>query len=360
MHVDKELWGDTFRAAPRLTPLEARAIRLALEYVGPMIAADAHTPLSRVRKKLEETFGQFELARTPEPHVATEEVDLVSSLARGMRERKLVEIEYQKEADSEPSTRLVEPYSLEPRAAELVRPHVGPDERRRAVVPPRPDAEREADARAVRAARRTSSRRGSATRARREVLYDEGDRPLGDRARRAAPGRRDGTRASDPTASDEWLESEVLAGRGEAVLLEPDELRHIDRRARQGAGEGARRRAASRSRLAATAAPHQQTRGSCDSEGAQSQRRWIQPKRTRRAGAGGVSEWEPDVAIDEATRIVDHVRDDRPGEDHAEHENDACKPQSGDGPMSLEDDRAAPTAPIPIRAASATVETVDG
>src|SRR5213076_3122230 len=112
VHVDKELWGDTFRLPPRLTPLEARAIRLALEYVGPMIAADAHTPLSRVRKKLEETFGQFELARTPEPHVATEEADLVSRLARGMRERKLVEIEYQKEVDSEPSTRLVEPYSF--------------------------------------------------------------------------------------------------------------------------------------------------------------------------------------------------------------------------------------------------------
>src|SRR5439155_21488410 len=79
----------------------------------PMIAADAHTPLSRVRKKLEETFGQFELARTPEPHVGSEEVDLVSRLARGMRERKLVEIEYQKEMDAEPSTRLVEPYSLE-------------------------------------------------------------------------------------------------------------------------------------------------------------------------------------------------------------------------------------------------------
>ena len=69
VHVDKELWGDTFRAAPRLTPLEARAIRLALEYVGPMIAADAHSPLARVRKKLEETFGQFDLERTPEPHV---------------------------------------------------------------------------------------------------------------------------------------------------------------------------------------------------------------------------------------------------------------------------------------------------
>src|SRR5207244_396025 len=108
-----ELWGATFRAEQRLTPREALAIRLALEYAGPMIAADAHTPLSRVRKKLEETFGRFELAQTPEPQVGTEELDLVSRLARGMRERKLVEIEYQKEADAAPTTRLVEPYSLE-------------------------------------------------------------------------------------------------------------------------------------------------------------------------------------------------------------------------------------------------------
>ncbi len=112
VHVDKELWGDTFRAAPRLTPLEARAIRLALEYVGPMIAAEAHSPLARVRKKLEETFGQFDLERTPEPLGGGEEVDLVETLARGVREQRLVEIEYQKEADTAPTTRLVEPYSF--------------------------------------------------------------------------------------------------------------------------------------------------------------------------------------------------------------------------------------------------------
>ena len=57
VHVDKELFGDTFRRPPRLTPLEARAIRLALEFVGPMIAAGAHSPLDRVRAKLEDTFG---------------------------------------------------------------------------------------------------------------------------------------------------------------------------------------------------------------------------------------------------------------------------------------------------------------
>src|SRR5205085_5108747 len=72
VHVDKEMYGDTFRQPPRLTPLEARAIRLALEYIGPMIAADAHTPLDRVRRKLEDTFGEFELAQTPEPDIGGE------------------------------------------------------------------------------------------------------------------------------------------------------------------------------------------------------------------------------------------------------------------------------------------------
>src|SRR4029077_21164469 len=85
VRIDRELYGETFRAAPRLTPLEARAIRLALDFVGPMIAAEAHSPLARVPKKLEETFGQFDLERTPEPPAGDEEEDLVETLARGVR-----------------------------------------------------------------------------------------------------------------------------------------------------------------------------------------------------------------------------------------------------------------------------------
>jgi proteasome accessory factor C len=223
VHVDKELWGDTFRAAPRLTPLEARAIRLALEYVGPMIAADAHTPLSRVRKKLEETFGQFELAQTPEPHVATEEADLVSRLARGMRERRLVEIEYQKEVDSKPSTRLVEPYSLE---RQLPNWYVHTWDRTS-------DGARSFRLDRMRSAKLTrerfEAREGfEPTRLRdartAKLLYDA------DIARWAIErgGRllADGSAVRDvPVGSDEWLESEVLSLRGEATLLEPDELR---------------------------------------------------------------------------------------------------------------------------------------
>src|SRR5207245_992192 len=113
VHVDKEIFGDTFRSPPRLTPLEARAIRLALEFVGPMIAADAQTPLERVRRKLEETFGQFDLAQTAEPRPARAEEKLVATLSDGIRRQRLVEIEYQKEGEETLSTRIVEPHIIE-------------------------------------------------------------------------------------------------------------------------------------------------------------------------------------------------------------------------------------------------------
>lgn len=223
VHVDKELWGDTFRLAPRLTPLEARAIRLALEYVGPMIAADAHTPLARVRRKLEDTFGQFELARTPEPHVETEEADLVSTLARGMREHRLVEIEYQKEVDAAPSTRVVEPYSF---GRELPNWYVHTWDRTS-------DGERSFRLDRMRSATLTKERfeprpgfeptklRNARTA---RILYAK------DVARfateRGARRLTDGTALAErPYGDDEWLESEILAGRGDAVLLEPAELR---------------------------------------------------------------------------------------------------------------------------------------
>jgi len=111
IRVDKEIWGDSFREPPRLTPLEARAIRLALQFVGPMIAAEAHTPLARVRKKLEDTFGEFDLAQTSEPDTGSEE-ELISTFQKAIETQHVVEIEYLKEGEDEPYTRLVEPYSF--------------------------------------------------------------------------------------------------------------------------------------------------------------------------------------------------------------------------------------------------------
>ena len=134
---------------------------------------------------------------------------------------------------------------------ELVRPHVGPDERRRAVVPARPDAQRDADAGTVRAARGLRAD-AAPRRAHGADPLREGRRSLGDRARRAAAHRRDGASRAARSASDEWLESEILSLRGEAVLARAGRAAAPIADARQGAREGVRRRAAPRARQTAS------------------------------------------------------------------------------------------------------------
>jgi proteasome accessory factor C len=224
VHVDKELYGDTFRLAPRLTPLEARAIRLALEFVGPMIAADAHTPLDRVRKKLEETFGQFELAQTPEPRTGDAEADLVATLTEGIRERRLVEIEYQKEGEQTWSQRIVEPYSLE---RELPNWRVHTWDRSR-------NAERSFRLDRMRSAKLTDDSfdarpafepRGLRDARTAKVLYAKGVAARW-AAERGATLLKDGTAVAEKqVGSQEWLIGEILSHRGEAILLEPEEMR---------------------------------------------------------------------------------------------------------------------------------------
>jgi len=232
VRVDKELYGDTFRQAPRLTPLEARAIRLALEFVGPMIAADAHTPLERVRRKLEETFGQFELARRPEPQVPDEEEELIATFSRASREHALVEIEYQKEGEQTHSSHLVEPYKLE-RSLPYWYVHTWDRTREgeRSFRLDRMHSARLTDGRFEPREGFEPTRLGDARTAR--VLYtkavarwavERGARPL-----------KDGNALTEmPVGSAEWLVGEILSYRGEAIVLEPDDLRgRIGIRARE-------------------------------------------------------------------------------------------------------------------------------
>ena len=239
VHVEKELFGDTFRRPPRLTPLEARAIRLALEFVGPMIAAEAHTPLERVRRKLEETFGQFELRETPEPPVGSEEEELIRTLSDGITERRLVEIEYLPVGE-EMSVRVVEPYSLERRLpywyvhtwdrTRDAERSFRLDRMRRATVlderfEPRPgfDPRELRDARAAR------------------IWYS----PEVARWRLERGGARalvDGAALEEaPVGSADWLVGEILSYRGEAVVLAPADLRErVAERARELTGALAR------------------------------------------------------------------------------------------------------------------------
>ncbi|CAN5805024.1 hypothetical protein BH18ACT13_BH18ACT13_15780 [soil metagenome] len=232
VRVDKELYGDVFRRPPKLTPLEARAIRLAIEYVGPTIAADAHTQLKRVRRKLEETFGRFDLAATPEPRVALDEEALVKVLSEAAEKRRVVEIEYLKEGSESPSMRQVEPYTIE-RELPVWRVHTWD----RTV-----DAARTFRLDRMRSARLTDERfepRGGfdpsyLTNPRVARLHHS---PLIARWKleRGARPLTDGSAIADvPYKTEEWLLSEVLADRGETIVLEPLRLRDaVAKRARR-------------------------------------------------------------------------------------------------------------------------------
>jgi len=225
VRVDKELYGDVFRRPPKLTPLEARAIRLAIEYVGPTIAADAHTPLARVRRKLEETFGRFDLAATPEPHDASDEETLVKVLSEAAEKRKVVEIEYLKKGEESPSLRRVEPYTIE-RELPVWRVHTWD-----LTV----DAARTFRLDRMRSARLTNDRfepregfdpsyltnprvaRLLHSPAVARWKLERGARPLTDGS----------AIAEVPYKTEEWLLSEVLADRGETVVVEPQRLRDL-------------------------------------------------------------------------------------------------------------------------------------
>jgi proteasome accessory factor C len=235
VHVDKELFGDTFRRPPRLTPLEARAIRLAVEFVGPMVSAGAHSPLDRVRAKLEETFGAFDLAQTPAPQVGEEE-GLVETLTQAIDGHKLVEIEYLKPEEQEVATRTVEPYSIERRLPHWY-VHTWDVERDQ---PRSYRLDRMRNAKVLR--KGFTPREGfdpselhDATTAR--IWYspnvarwevEKGARPLVDGA----------AIADKSVGSAEWLVGEVVSYRGEAIVLEPPELRaRVALRARELANE---------------------------------------------------------------------------------------------------------------------------
>jgi proteasome accessory factor BC len=223
VRVDKELYGDVFRLAPRLTPLEARAIRLALDIVGPSIAAQVHTPLDRVRTKLEETFGQFEDHQTPEPRTELDEEELVATLSRGIAERRVVSIDYLKDGEETPSERLVEPYTFERVLPNWI---IHTWDRTS-------DGERSFRLDRMRSARITDD------------VFDPRDGfdphfledALQVRVRYGKPiaryrVERGATRLTDGSAlatlragTRDWLVSEILADRGEAVVLEPEDIR---------------------------------------------------------------------------------------------------------------------------------------
>jgi proteasome accessory factor C len=231
--VDKELYGDTFRRPARLSPLEAKALLRALDVVAPVIAAESHSSLQTVRDKIAGAFGQFTLSDTPEPQGGDEE-STVTTLSEGMRLRRLVRIGYHSRSSNEFSERVIEPYLLRRdqrgwyveafdrtkggrrtfkvefvRDAELLPEPYEPRDEMSDLDP------------------ELGGEVGTA-----RVLFSPA------RARYEREGRHDVVMLADGSAlatvsygSRSWLVPEILKHRGEAVVIDPPQLRQAVRKA---------------------------------------------------------------------------------------------------------------------------------
>jgi proteasome accessory factor C len=188
-----------------------------------MIAAEAQTPLERVRRKLEETFGEFDLPeRPPEPEAGSDEERLIRTFSQAIREQRLVEIEYVAVGE-ETSKRVVEPHALE---RELPWWYVHSWDRTK-------DAQRSFRLDRMRGAtlldKTFEARPGLEPKKLRDVtiarvLFDP-EVARWRLERGAAPLQKNYALEEMGVGGSDWLVGEILSHRGFAEVLEPENLR---------------------------------------------------------------------------------------------------------------------------------------
>ena len=204
---------------------------MALDLVGPQVAATAGTTLDAVRAKVEAAFGGYTLRDTPEPSAQPGEEDILTILNRAIYEGRLVKLAYLSRTDDTVQERGDRAVPAARRALRLVRRGVRPHEERRAHLPRRPHPQRDdlrtRRSRAARACRTSSEDRepqGEGGSAQLWCSPDIAARELEKQA--SASELADGSALVNITYSSErYLESEVIKHRGEAILLAPESLR---------------------------------------------------------------------------------------------------------------------------------------
>jgi proteasome accessory factor C len=237
VHVIREVYGDRFVRPARLSPLEAKALLWALEFIGDRLPIDSDNALGSARKKIEAAIGEENLPPIELGRVQTANADVAAAVSRAIREDRVLEIEYWTESRGTITERTIEPHMLvNARDAWYVVAF----------------CRRADDQRTFRLDRLRSARVLKETFERRPEMTAGPYQPWGDRrapdgstlaqsasvwcspeiARWLAEEHRSPERYEDgsvlveiPYASEEWLVKEILKYQGEAVLFEPLALR---------------------------------------------------------------------------------------------------------------------------------------
>ncbi len=234
--VQKETYGEQFARPARLSPLEAKALLWALEFIGDRLPIGDDDPLQSAREKIESAIGEDRLPPIELGRVQTANSAVAAALTRAIREDRVVEIEYWTEARGAITSREIEPHLLvNARDAWYVVAWCRRAEEQRTFRLDR--------IRSAKISRKKFRRRSEMTAG---PYLPWGDRPQpGGRLAQSASvwcsrqvarwleeehpsteRHNDGSVLIEiPYASQEWLVKEVLKHQGEAVLFEPPALR---------------------------------------------------------------------------------------------------------------------------------------
>ena len=234
--VTKETYGDRFARPARLSPLEAKALLWALEFIGDRLPIETDDALGSARTKIETAIGEENL---PEVEIGRAQVAnqaVSAAVNRALRDERVLEIEYWTESRGALTKRVIEPHLLvNSRDAWYLVAYCRRAEDQRTF---RLDRVRSATVTGER-----FTRRPSITASGPYLPYGPGPDPSptaqsasvwcsADLARWMIEEHPSWERHPDgsvlveiPYSSEEWLVKEIIKHHGEAVLFEPVALR---------------------------------------------------------------------------------------------------------------------------------------
>jgi proteasome accessory factor BC len=233
IEVDPEPYGDSFARPARLLPVEAKALVAAIDLIGEHIPEGS---LASVREKVIAALGEDPADEGLQvASIGGDDAEMAAVVSRAIADRRLLSFEYYKENEDEFSTRMVEPYALingregwyvasfDP-ARDSVR-HFRLDRIKSATVTdvpfePRPDVDPAADVDGW-------PRTGEVPASRRARVWISPDRARWAREERTVLQELgDGSVIVElGFAGVDWLVREVLKEAGDAVVLDPEDVR---------------------------------------------------------------------------------------------------------------------------------------
>ncbi len=110
--VTRETYGDRFARPARLSPLEAKALLWALEFIGDRLPVEADDALLSARAKVEQAIGTDNLPEVEIGRVQNANAAVSMAINHALRDDHKLEIEYWTEARGALNTRTIEPHLL--------------------------------------------------------------------------------------------------------------------------------------------------------------------------------------------------------------------------------------------------------